>query len=151
MRQKRKIVAWMLIALLSVFVGISLFAISPVLAHPADTTADPVVIPIPTQDTVLLGIWRPNHSTVGSVWIKDTSPSGTLNQCVNLSQQNVVYGFGNINGQDYVTISHYPGADCQGTDNVNRDPSKDYTGQVNSLAPGSPDGSYRVYQTPKDA
>ena len=149
MHQKRKIVAWMLIALFSVFVGISLFAISPVLARATDTTANPVVIPIPTQNTVWLGIWRPDGSTVGSVQI--TTNSGILDQCVNLPQQDVVYGFGNINGQDTITIAHYPGADCQGTDGVNRESSKTYTGQVNSLAPGSPDGSYRVYQTPKDA
>jgi len=137
MHQKRKIVAWMLIALFSVFVGISLFAISPVLARATDTTANPVVIPIPTQNTVWLGIWRPDGSTVGSVQI--TTNSGILDQCVNLPQQDVVYGFGNISGQDIVT------------DGVNRESSKTYTGQVNSLAPGSPDGSYRVYQTPKDA
>ncbi len=112
MYQKRKIVAWMLIALFSVFVGISLFAISPVLARATDTTANPVVISVPTQNTVLLGIWRPDGSTVGSV--KITTKSGKLDQCVNLPKQDVVYGFGGIDGQDTITIEHYAGADCQG-------------------------------------
>ena len=151
MRQKRKIVAWRLIALLSVFVGISLFAMSPVLARATDTNFNPLVIHVPSRSSVLLGIWRPDGSTVGSVHVTDQTKPNRLDQCVNLPQQDVIYGFGGIDGQDTVMIEHYPGADCQGTPGVNRDPSKTYTGQVNSLAPGSPKGNYRVYQTPKDA
>ena len=151
MYQKGKIVAWRLIAFLFVLsIGIGLFAMSPILAL-ADTQANPVVIPIPTRNTVLLGVWRPDGSTVGSVRITDKTAPNRLDQCVNLSQQNTVYGFGNIRGQDTVTIEQYPGANCQGADNVSRDPNKTYTGTVNSLPPGSPDGKYRLYQTPKDA
>ncbi len=151
MCQKGKIVAWRLIGLLFVLsIGISFFAMSPILAL-ADTQASPVIIPIATRNTVLLGVWRPDGSTVGSVRITDKTAPNRLDQCVNLSQQNTVYGFGNIHGQDTVTIAQYPGANCQGSDNVSRDPNKTYTGTVNSLPPGSTDGKYRLYQTPKDA
>jgi hypothetical protein len=151
MNQKKKIVAWRLIVLLSVFAGISLFAMSPVLARATDTNVNPIVIPIPTRSTVLLGIWRPDGSTVGSVRVTDQTNPQRLEQCVNLPKQDVIYGFGGINGQDSITIEHFAGADCQGTPGKDRDPSKTYTGQVNSLAPGSPKGNYRIYQTPKDA
>jgi hypothetical protein len=151
MHQKRKIVAWRLIALLSVFVVISLFAMSPILALANDTNVHPLLISIPTRSVVLLGIWRPDGSTVGSVRVTDETNPQRLDQCVNLPKQDVIYGFGGINGQDIVAIEHFAGANCQGTPGKDRDSSKTYTGQVNSLAPGSPKGNYRIYQTPKDA
>ena len=151
MYQKGKIVAWRLIALLfALSIGISLFAMSPILAL-ADTQANPVIIPVPTRNTVLLGVWRPDGSAVGSVRITDKTAPNRLDQCVSLPQQDTVYGFGNIHGQDTVTIKQYPGGNCEGTDNVSRDPNKTYTGTVNSLPPGSTDGKCRLYQTPKDA
>jgi hypothetical protein len=149
MHQKEFNVTWRLIALLSVLsIGISLFVMSPVLAL-AKTQINPLLIPIPTRDSVLFGIWRPDGSTVGSVHVK--LDSGGLDQCVNLGHQNTVYGFGNVNGQDTITIEQYPNANCQGAEGVNRDPGKTYRGTVNSLAPGSADGGKRIYVTPKDA
>jgi hypothetical protein len=146
MYQKGKIVAWRIIAVLFVLsIAISVFAMSPMLAL-ADTSVNPLVIPIANHNSVLLGIWRPDGSTVGSVHIK--LDSGKIDQCVNLGQQNTVHGFGNVDGNDTITIEHYPGANCQGNA---RESSKTYRGRVNSLAPGSPDGKYRIYTTPKDA
>ena len=148
MHQKEKIVACRLIVLLSAFVGISLFVMSPMLALATNTNVNPIIINVPTRSYVLLGIWRPDGSTVGSVRITDNTNPQRLGQCVDLPKQDVVYGFGGINGQDIITIEHFPNAGCQGQ---GRDPSKTYTGTVNSLAPGSPKGNYRVYQTPKEA
>jgi len=172
MYQKGKI--WRFIALFFVLsIGISLFAMSPMLALaslrlPPDivsrnggvrpptplvivssTSVDSLRISIPRSNTVLFGVWRPDGSTVGSVHIE--LGSGQINQCVNLDQQNIVYGFGGVNGEDTITIEHYAGANCQGAEGVNRESSKTYRGSINSLAPGSPDGKYRIYPTPKDA
>ncbi len=151
MYQKGKIIAWRRIALLSVLsIGISLFAMLPIQAL-ADTSVNPTLIPVPTRNTVLLGIWRPSGSTIGSVFVKDQTDPTKLSQCINLSQQGTVYGLGKINGQDTIVVDHYPGANCQGTDSVNRESSKTYTGIVNSLPPGATNGSLRIYETPKDA
>jgi hypothetical protein len=115
----------------------------------SSTSVDSLRISIPRSNTVLFGVWRPDGSTVGSVHIE--LGSGQINQCVNLDQQNIVYGFGGVNGEDTITIEHYAGANCQGAEGVNRESSKTYRGSINSLAPGSPDGKYRIYPTPKDA
>ena len=145
MYQDGKIVAWRLIALLLVLsISTSLLVMSPMLAL-ADTNNTAILFRVPSKNKVFLGIWRPTGSTVGSVRIKLTS--GQIDQCVNIPAQNTVYGFNTVGGSDTVTIQNFPGANCQG----NRDSNKDYTDSVNSLPPGSTDGTHRVYMTPKEA
>lgn len=99
MFQKRSIVAWRSIALLSVLsIGISFLAMLPTQAYAA------------THE--IIQIIRPTDSTVGSVWIVNNT-THTPPVCITLPQQNVLVRVpGDYDGQDQMLIENFPDAQC---------------------------------------
>lgn len=105
MYQKWNIVAWRLMALLSVLtIGMSLFATSA------------LACPINNQNSSMtVKIFRPDYSKVGSVFVGVKTAAGPQpGACIRLPTQNVLVntGFDQMANTDDIEIESFPDAFC---------------------------------------